>query len=243
MNEFVTAAADSVQRRSQLYHLQQAAGAEFAQLQNVVVVKQFADDEAAQLASLAMIDLSTLPRTGFKGRQTPQWLTEQGVNIPDKPNQAAKQADGSLVARLSEQEHLILCDISMQGVSSATLADALDSHWQIQEDLACYSLPRRDSHAWLYLSGEHVRSMLAKVCGIDLSAAEFANGQIAQTSIARINGILIRDDLKAGNNEQAITGFHLLCDSSSVIFVWQSLLDAMAEFDGKPVGVAALLDR
>ncbi len=238
MNEFVTAAGDSAQRRSQLYHLQQAAGAEFAQLQSAVVVKQFNNDEATQLASLAMIDLSTLPRSGFKGKQAPMWLTEQGVSIPAKPNSATKQSDGSLVARLSEQEHLILSDFSMQ----STMAETLAGNWQIQEDLACYSLPRRDSHAWLYLSGKHVRSMLAKVCGINLSAAEFANGQIAQTSIARINGILIRDDLDTAGGEQPIAGFHLLCDSSSVIFVWESLLDAMAEFDGKPVGVAALLE-
>ncbi len=234
MSEFITATADSVLRRSQLYHLQQSEGAQFAKYQDAVVVKQFSSNDSQQVKSLGVADLSTLPRSGFKGKHTPQWLEQQGVTIPEQPNCATKQNDGALVARLSEQEHLILSDLAMAG----SLAQILEQSWSIEPDYMCYSLPRRDSHAWLYLSGEHVRAMLAKVCGIDLSAVEFANGQIAQTSIARINGILIRDDL---NDDTA--GFHLLCDSSSVIFVWQSLLDAMAEFDGKPVGLAALLEN
>lgn len=233
MSEFITATADSAIRRSQLYHLQLSEGAEFSLFQDAVVVKQFASNEVEQLKSLAMVDLSTLPRSGFKGKHTPQWLTQKGVCIPELPNRAVKQSDGSLVARLSEQEHLILSDFALIG----ELADDLEKGWSIQPDVMCYSLPRRDSHAWLYLTGEHVRAMFAKVCGIDLSESEFANGQIAQTSIARINGILIRDDISASQS-----GFHLLCDSSSVIFVWQSLLDAMAEFNGKPVGLAALLE-
>lgn len=233
MNEFIAAAADSAIRRSQLYHLQRDEGAKFAQYKDAIVIKQFNEGEEKQLKSLAMIDLSTFPRFGFKGMHTQQWLAERGVVLPEQPNKAVKQCDGSLVARLSEQEHLILSDFERHD----TLAESLEASWSIQSDVMCYSLPRRDSHSWLYLSGEHVRSMLAKVCGIDLRATEFASGQIAQTSIARINSILIRDDL----NSQ-ITGFHLLCDSSSVIFVWQSLLDAMAEFDGKPVGLQALLE-
>jgi sarcosine oxidase subunit gamma len=34
--------------------------------------------------------------------------------------------------------------------------------------------------------------------------------------------------------------FHLLADSASADYLWEALLDAMAEFGGAPVGLAAL---
>ena len=46
---------------------------------------------------------------------------------------------------------------------------------------------------------------------------------------------MIRDDLAA------IPAYHLLCDSASAEYLWRVLLDAMAEFDGVPVGRDALL--
>ncbi|MEH6445701.1 MAG: hypothetical protein V7784_17545 [Oceanospirillaceae bacterium] len=245
MSEFVNTTPQSSLRRSMLCRVQETLGAQFAEHQGAIVVRHFnsqLDEERAQLKSLAIIDLSTLPRSGFKGREAPQWLTDKGVNIPETPNQAVKQDDGSIVARLSMQEHLILSDLAI----SASLPAKLEQSWSMQSDVACYSLPRNDSHAWLYLTGSEVRAMLSKVCGIDLRDNEFANLSIAQTSIARINGILIRDDLVINGSDEsssAIPAFHLLCDSSSVAFVWESMCDAMNEFDGKPVGFAALLNE
>jgi sarcosine oxidase, subunit gamma len=77
--------------------------------------------------------------------------------------------------------------------------------------------------------------MFAKICGVDLRASSFANHRIAQTSVARSNGIVIRSDLGG------VPAYHLLGDSASASFVWRSVLDAMDEFGGAPVGLDALL--
>ena len=77
---------------------------------------------------------------------------------------------------------------------------------------------------------------LAKVCGVDLRAHKFANGEIAQTSIAKINGVIVRNDLGE------TLSYCIFSDSSSVEFLWDSLLDAMAEFEGAAVGAQALRD-
>ncbi|MDQ3560387.1 MAG: sarcosine oxidase, partial [Pseudomonadota bacterium] len=58
---------------------------------------------------------------------------------------------------------------------------------------------------------------------------------IAQTSVVRLTGIIIREDL-AGT-----PAFHLLVDSASAEYVWDCLFDAMAEFGGKPAGLSTLL--
>ena len=76
--------------------------------------------------------------------------------------------------------------------------------------------------------------MFAKLCGVDLRVDHFPDLAIAQTSVARSNAIVIRDDLGATPT------FHLLGDSASAAYMWDVLLDAMAEFEGAPVGLKAL---
>ena len=51
-----------------------------------------------------------------------------------------------------------------------------------------YPVPRADSHCWFALSGLHAAEMFAKICGVDLRAHRFAEGAIAQTSVARMTG-------------------------------------------------------
>ena len=69
---------------------------------------------------------------------------------------------------------------------------------------------------------------------MDLREEKFARGDVAQTSLARVDAVMIRHQL--GNTPC----FHILSDSSSAEFLWTSLLDAALEFDGGPVGMAAL---
>ena len=68
----------------------------------------------------------------------------------------------------------------------------------------------------------------------DLRADRFANLHIAQTSVARTTTIVIRQDLGAS------VAFHLVFDSASAEYMWLCLDDAMAEFDGRFVGLAAV---
>jgi sarcosine oxidase subunit gamma len=96
-------------------------------------------------------------------------------------------------------------------------------------------VPRRESHAWFRIIGTAAPEMFAKLCAVDLRPAKFPGDAIAQTSVARLNGIVIRDDLAQ------IPAYHLLADSASAEYLWRVLLDAMAEFDGVPVGCDALI--
>lgn len=76
---------------------------------------------------------------------------------------------------------------------------------------------------------------MAKLCAVDLSAEAFAAGQIAQTSVARINAVVMNvSDAQARK-------FNLLCDRASALYLWNVLLDAIAEFDGQAVGIDGLL--
>ncbi|MFO1039444.1 MAG: hypothetical protein U1E45_21575 [Geminicoccaceae bacterium] len=186
--------------------------------------------ERAALSTLALVDLTPLPRTGFKGPGTPEWLTGQGVVLPD-PNRAAPQEDGSLVLRLAPREALILGPL--QGGS---LVSRLDAAWPVDREGAPprgYPVPRADSHCWFLLSGEKAPSTLAKICGVDLRPQKFGELEIAQTQAMRISVILVRD---RGDPLR----YHLLTDSASADYAWDCLVDAMAEFGGRPAGLSAL---
>lgn len=181
-------------------------------------------------APVVLRDLSTLPRTGFKGAESPAWLEAQGVVLPAAPNLATRQADGSLVARLAPGEFLILG--GLHGGSAPV--DRLDAAWSIDTAGFCFQLPRRDSHAWLHLSGDKVATLFAKICGVDIRPKAFANHAIAQTSVARLSAIVIRDD------RGDLPSFHLLADSASAIYLWESLEDAMTELSGSIAGYSSL---
>jgi sarcosine oxidase subunit gamma len=101
-------------------------------------------------------------------------------------------------------------------------------------DGACFPAPRRDSHAWFVVHGEDAARMFAKLCGVDLSPDRFAEGDVAQTSVARLSAIVIRNDI-AGS-----LAFSVLADSASAEYLWDCLLDAMAEFSGGIAGADVL---
>ena len=84
------------------------------------------------------------------------------------------------------------------------------------------------------MTGDRVSDVMAKLCGVDLSAKAFAPGQVAQTSVARANAIIIN----ASHADRAC--YYLLVDSASACYFWPMLVDAMHEFRGKELNIKAL---
>ena len=77
--------------------------------------------------------------------------------------------------------------------------------------------------------------MFAKMSAIDLRPHKFDNLSLAQTSIARATGIIIRNDMGG------TLAYDLLVDWTMADYYVPVLLDAMAEFDGQLIGHRALL--
>ena len=181
------------------------------------------------LHQCVLVDLTDLPRVGFRGQQSAAYLQAQGFTLPDAPNQAVTQADGSHVARLSQTEYFILGSLADRG---ERIADE-EARWELDHS-ANYLLPREDSHAWLHLSGVCIAEVMAKLCGVDLRPAAFPLGAVAQTSAARINVIVIN----LGSKGQP--AFQIMFDRASLAYFKGAVLDAMAEFDGQVLGIEAL---
>lgn len=226
--------ATDAPRRSPVHRLCAAAGASFAPCGDAMLAVDYGAPEAERDAArrLGLCDLSVLPRAGFKGAGTRDWLASRDVTLPAAPNLAARQPDGALAAALGPEEILVLTDIA----GRSTLAERLHEAWHSGAGGGRgYPVPRRDTHAWFRVSGERAAAMFAKLAAVDLRPRKFAAGRVAQTSIARSAGIVIRND------GGAVPTYELLVEWAMADYYVPVLLDAMAEFDGRLVGQHALV--
>jgi len=220
-------------RRSPLYRELTALGAEFEEMAGAACAARCGADveaEAARARVLGLCDLTVVPRRGFKGRSAIEWARQTGAAVGPDNNRAYAQADGTLLARLADSEVMLLGDLS----GRAVVADGLMAAWSEARPEGVHPVPRADTNCWFAVTGARAAEMFAKLCGIDLQPARFALGAVAQTSVARLNAIVVRDDFGAA------LGYHLLTDFASARFMFSCLVDAMAEFHGATVGVAAL---
>jgi sarcosine oxidase, subunit gamma len=215
MNMSVT--PEQFNRRSFVHPRLVAAGAEFREIAGAALATGFPQQPAP---ALGLADLSPVPRTGVKGPRALAWLGEKGWPVPEANNRAVRSEDGHVIARLADGEALILAPTDGDGRAVYDLEAAIPGE-------GAWATPRRDSSCWFRLQGDAAVDCLQKLCGVDLREKSFPVGSIAQTSVARLNCVVIRDPDNA---------FHLLTDSASAIWFWDNLLDAMAEFDGGPVG-------
>lgn len=227
-----TVTADQPQRRSLLDHWHRQAGAEFASLGDAVIVSRYrsVSVEREQATELALCDLSTMPRMGVTGSGAADWLGEQGLLLPTRPNRAVGQAMGDTLARLSDQEHLMLGTRVLRKGGTATGFPI----WRDAPQQRIYALPRLDSHCCFAVTGACSPELMSKVCALDMRPCRFEAGQVAQTVLLELSAIIIRHDLRG------CPGYLLLLASTAAQFVFAAILDAMAEFNGTPVGLRAL---
>ena len=215
-------------KRSFIYH--KLTAKEYIEISDSAFVVHSAHD---QIGNSGLSDLSNVLRTGFRGLNAADHLSSVGLPIPEKPNRVEVSANGELVLRLSQKEFWVLANPNAQSIGHTSIDKILAAKAPKQQ---CFSLYCQDSHAWMLLSGKHLSKIMAKLCAVDLSVEAFPVGHIAQTSAARVNVIVVHHQF----NEQPC--FSLLCDSAAAEYLWDCLLDAMQEFDGKEIGLFAIND-
>lgn len=229
-------APESLLRRSPVRRRLAAAGGQFVALGEAAVAEDFGDREAeaAQAGRAGLADLSPLPRWGLKGAGALDWLRGRDMAVPEANNRAVRLANGGLVARLSDGEALLLAGLD----GSAAHVERLRAAWDADREAGArpggFPVPRGHSHAWLRLTGAEAATALAKLCAVDLRPDKFAGLAVAQTHLAEVSAIAIRDDLGG------TPAYHLLADTASADYLWGALTDAIAEYGGGPVGWAAL---
>ncbi len=217
-------------KRSLLYRT--TTGEHYKQQDGGMLVAQFSANDAEQAKRCGLLDLSVARRTGLRGKNAPSVLSE---HLPGMANTSVIQANfaeqlstGEWVLRLGKTEYWVLS--SLTGTNASL--DALDQAASQTAD--CYPLYCQSSHAWFVLTGDYISEVMAKLCAVDLNERVFPVGKIAQTSVARVNAIVVKQTY------QGIPAFSILSDSSSAEYLWLAILDAMQEFNGQAIGADVL---
>ena len=226
------AQAAQAQRRSMLHCWHREQGAEFAEFGGWLAVSHYGSAPAERLAAntAGLCDLSAMPRIGVTGSGATDWLRARGYRLPAAPNRAFRQAKGDTLVRLSDQEYLWLGTRMLSDIGSPfPIPD-----WADLPERRVYVLPRLDSHCCLGVTGNQAPELLSKVCAVDLRPQVFADGTAAQTSLVHTAAIIVRHDLRTQ------IAYLVLATSLAAQFVFEAILDATAEFNGKPVGLLAL---
>jgi len=166
--------------------------------------------------ALVLSDFSLARRAGVRGPGAREWLTSRGLPGDIAANRISGGSDQRWVMALSQREFWLLqpdTAASSQQPNSVALA------------AGAWPLYCQHSHAWLMLSGESKATMMAKLCGVDLSDGAFPLGQVAQTQMAHVSVVIAHHDYQ---NEAV---FSLFVDQSLAEYAAGALTDAMSEFN------------
>ncbi len=229
-----TITPDKFIRRSFLYRKFDEPQTTWEEVNGYAIVS-YVNNKTNNAQNLALCDLSYLQRIGFKGAGACDWLKTQNIKIPKDINTALTTADDCIVARLGNNDILILDSIKNQSNVPKTLEQSWQQDYSQSNKPHGFIVPRQDSHACFSISGVCVAEMFSKLCAIDLRMTKFENNMIVQTSMARLGAIIIRHDLNT------LTNYLVLVESASVEYLWDCIIDAMQEFDGQIIGTSALL--
>ncbi len=220
-------------RRGPVYRKLKRLGAVFGEFAGSACALGFAagaTEEAAGARVLSLVDLSPMPRAGYRGPQALPWLQAQKLLIAPENNRGAIQPEGSLAVRLSDGEVLLLGNL----LGNSELLERLGKEHSGEPPDGVYQVHRADSSAWLMVTGRLAPEMLAKLCGVDLSPQVFSQLEVAQTSVARASAVVVRWDVGE------TLAYHVLPGAALAEYFWDCLMDAMAEYGGRPAGLEAV---
>lgn len=171
-------------------------------------------------SSIQFEDWTEVSRLGFRGPKAEAFLIAEQLPVPDQPNQALLDVSGIRVLRLSKSEFWLI-DETQQNTQRLIEIEARGLQQQEVYRLYC-----QHSQAMFVCHGIDCVNMFAKVCGVDLTQRAFAVNQIAQTSVARVNAIVVN----VSENIEGTDRYFVLSDVSSSQHLWDALQDAADEF-------------
>jgi sarcosine oxidase subunit gamma len=165
---------------------------------------------------IVLTDLSRLPKCGFKGPGAPQWLTQLGLPLPQRPNAWLPLEGGGIVARLGRTEFFLEDGADGQAVARATAAfsgGAADVYPVIRQD------------AGLLLAGNRCHELLAQTCNVNFAGLDPAQREAVMTQMVGVAVLAVH----AGPDPSA--GYRIWCDPTYAPYLWETLSDVAADLD------------
>ncbi|MEO2049879.1 MAG: hypothetical protein ABGX16_25245 [Pirellulales bacterium] len=217
-----------LKRQSPIQHLFDPTVGQWGELAQAAVVLAFDSEEVESraLQTLALCDVSALPKLGIKGPAAANWLQSQGVTLPEGIYRTRKQSDGSLVVRLSDNEFLL-----QEGFVSQTIQTLSELLGWGQEGIA--RVERQE--ASFLLAGSRALNVLAQTCAIDFRQAP--HDRMVMTRIAGISCRVLPTETESKARYQ------IGVDATYAVSLWESLMTICQELEGRAIGTAIFTAR
>jgi sarcosine oxidase subunit gamma len=212
----------AAERRSPVHDLLEASGARWCHAGGAPLALHFGapEEEAAALRTLALCDLSFLPKLGVRGPAAEDWLRGHQVDVLPAVYDT-RPLDGGLIARLGASDFLMEGGVS--GNLLGQLAVELD-----RSPPRVYRVERQD--ATFVLAGARAGAVLAQLCSLDFSVA--APRRLLLTRVGGVNCAILPDAV--GD----VLLYRLWVDCTYAVFLWEVLATIVRELGGRLVGAA-----
>ncbi len=212
-------------RRNPIHHLLEAQRPEWGDVAGTPLAMRFQIDEIERRAvmTLALCDMSSLPKIGVKGPGADPWLASQGVDVPPALFDARGLPDGGVIVRVGGDEFLLESGPSAE--SATAIAAALETSSDRVTDV-------ERQEATFLLAGSRALDVLSQTCSVNF--AEAVAGRLVMTRVAAVTcGVLPEavDDLPL---------FRIWVDCSYAVYLWETLAAICEELGGSIVGAACL---
>lgn len=204
-------------RRSPVHHLLETPSTQWGRLADAPIALRLgpAHEEDAAVRTLALCDVSALPKLGVKGPAAEAWLREQHIDLPLAIYYTRPLPAGGLIVRLGSADFLLEA-----GASGSLLA--------CPPSAGLYRVERQD--ATFLLAGTRALEVLAQLCSLDFRTTPL--GRLALTRAGGVNcGVL-----PEGTPERP--RFRFWVDPSFAVSFWEILAEIAGELGGRVVGAA-----
>jgi aminomethyltransferase len=223
-------------RLTALYHEHVAAGATLVERDGWLLPRSYGNPTVEQTAlreAVGLLDIGESGKVDLKSDNLDAALgaafkglgrVEVGRAVP------AGEGGATRVCRLTDGQALLV-------TAPDALQGTLDALGKVASAQSCTHVADLTSAlCGLRLVGPRAPAVLERLSWLDLAPDRFADGALAQGSIARIHALIVRRDTAGGRMQYASTGYDLYVDRDLGTYLWDVLLEQGAPLGLKPVG-------
>lgn len=227
-----------IYRLTPIHHWHQENGAKFVLEEGWKRVESYGDsnDEVTSASTtVGICDVSPLTKIDLQGRDIVSFLTKV---IPQSPipnpgfhNRGRFPGDTSSseihMARLTAERILVFGGANIRHQLLYRLTE-------VAIDMECLHVTDLTSaYAAFRLAGPLSMDVLKKLCPINLETRAFPSGQCAQTPLARVGSVILRDDFLG------LMSYLVLVSRDYGEYVWRSVIGAGHKYRIRPFGLTA----
>lgn len=227
----------TAQRLSALHHVHLRHGATMVEEAGWQRPRSYGDPagEATKArAAVGLLDLSPLGKISVKGtalRATLEAAWPGSTAGADARRAVRPGQGGPLIGGLSEQEVLVLTAPVDREATLDRLEQCAAATTTATVDAQVVDVT--SGLAGLRVVGPRARDLLRLCTALDVRETQFPNQALAETSLARVHALVVRDDLGG------LSAFSIFFDRDYAEFVWDWLFHAGHDLGIVPLGLAA----